>query len=165
MREARAASFSFIACRARSPAAASTGASTVPARTGGTAGSSKAIGTGRFGIDRTGYAPVWYISDGSSAGTRPLTLPATFAANVDTPVAQYLVLAHTRYPGWEATLDGSPAPILDANTAFMALDVPAGRHSVEFTYRPRSFHFGLLLAGFGAILGILLSAFRRGNDG
>ena len=91
--------------------------------------------------------------------------PQRIALDVDTPVAQYLVLAHTRYPGWEATLDGSPAPILDANTAFMALDVPAGRHSVEFTYRPRSFHFGLLLAGFGAILGILLSAFRRGNDG
>jgi ELWxxDGT repeat protein len=39
-----------------------------------------------FGIDRTGYEPVWYISDGTGAGTRPLALPATFAANMDTPV-------------------------------------------------------------------------------
>jgi len=91
--------------------------------------------------------------------------PQHLTLEVDTPVAQYLVLAHTRYPGWEATLDGAPAPILDANTAFMALDVPPGRHSIEFTYRPRSFRVGLLLAALGAILGILLSAFRRANEG
>lgn len=91
--------------------------------------------------------------------------PQHLTLEVDTPVAQYLVLAHTRYPGWEATLDGETATILDANTAFMALDVPAGRHTIRFSYRPRSFRLGLLLAALGATLGILLSSFRRGNDG
>lgn len=87
--------------------------------------------------------------------------PQHITLDVDTPVAQYLVLAHTRYPGWEATLDGETAPILDANTAFMAVDVPAGRHRVEFTYRPRSFRLGLALAAVGALLAGLMAAFRR----
>lgn len=41
-----------------------------------------------FGIGRNSAAAAyWFISDGTTAGTRPLTLPATFAANVDTPIA------------------------------------------------------------------------------
>lgn len=87
--------------------------------------------------------------------------PQHLTLDVDTPVAQYVVLAHARYPGWEATLNGNPAPILDANTAFMALDVPAGRHRIEFTYRPRSFRLGLALAALGAVLAGLMVAFRR----
>lgn len=90
--------------------------------------------------------------------------PQHITLDVDTPVAQYLVLAHTRYPGWEATLDGEPVRILDANTAFMALDVPAGRHRVEFKYRPRSFRVGLLLAALGLALGTLLILLRRRGD-
>lgn len=90
--------------------------------------------------------------------------PQRITLDVDTPVAQYLVLAHTRYPGWEATVDGEPVRILDANTAFMALDVPAGRHRIEFTYRPRSFRVGLLFAALGLALGTLRILFRRRGD-
>lgn len=40
-----------------------------------------------FGVGRNANTAYWYASDGTSAGTRPLALPAAFAANMDTPVA------------------------------------------------------------------------------
>jgi hypothetical protein len=57
-----------------------------------------------------------------------------------------LVLNDSLYPGWQATLDGVPAPLLRANTAFRAVAVPAGEHIVEMRYRPLSFRLGLGLA-------------------
>jgi uncharacterized membrane protein YfhO len=41
------------------------------------------------------------------------------------------------YPGWTATLDGKPVPILRADFAFQAVAVPAGRHELRLTYRNR----------------------------
>ncbi len=66
----------------------------------------------------------------------------------------YLVLLDSYYPDWRATLDGTPVPILRANYAFRAVKIPAGKHQVEFRYRPRSFYLGLLVTGLTLILGI-----------
>lgn len=57
----------------------------------------------------------------------------------------YLILADLAYPGWHATVDGLEAPILVADGVFRALALPAGRHEVTFTYRPR---FALVWLGF-----------------
>jgi hypothetical protein len=52
------------------------------------------------------------------------------------------------YPGWHVTVDGSAAEIRRQGAApiFRAVDVPAGRHSVAFTYRPAAIQVGLFLA-------------------
>lgn len=63
-----------------------------------------------------------------------------------------VVVTDTFYPGWEATLDGEPVPILRANTVFRAVAVPAGEHVVEMRYRPRMFRLGVALS-----LGTLLA--------
>ncbi|HLY09261.1 MAG TPA: YfhO family protein [Planctomycetota bacterium] len=47
-----------------------------------------------------------------------------------------LIVAETDYPGWQATVDGRPTPILKANLAFRAVEIPAGTHRVEFGFHP-----------------------------
>jgi hypothetical protein len=62
--------------------------------------------------------------------------------NVTSPRPGFVVLTDQDYPGWEATVDGIPTPILRANYAFRAVRVPAGISVVEFRYRPRSVWLG-----------------------
>ena len=84
----------------------------------------------------------------------------------------YLVLLDSYYPGWRAYVDGKQAEILRANYAFRAVRVPAGKHRVEFVYRPRSFHVGLSLTGFALLFGVVAlfwhprrRSFRDGETG
>ena len=53
-----------------------------------------------------------------------------------------VVVAQTWYHNWRAYVDGRPAPLLRANHAFQAVQVPAGRHSIRLAYEDRAFQFG-----------------------
>lgn len=84
---------------------------------------------------------------------------------VEAPAAGFVVLTDTYYPGWQAMVDGEMVPIVPANLAFRAVAVEAGPHDIVFSYRPRSFTFGLwvsmlTLAGM-VIMGILLLKRKR----
>jgi hypothetical protein len=46
------------------------------------------------------------------------------------------VFSEIMFSGWKARLDGQPTPLLTADHAFRAVEVPAGEHSVEFHYEP-----------------------------
>jgi hypothetical protein len=54
-----------------------------------------------------------------------------------------LVLLDAMAPGWTASVTGAPAPILTANVAFRAVRVPAGRHTVTFSYTPPYWRLGI----------------------
>ncbi|MCI0340420.1 MAG: YfhO family protein [Planctomycetales bacterium] len=87
-----------------------------------------------------------------------VALRATMAAD------GLLVLADTWFPGWGATVDGSPAPVLPANAMLRAVPVPSGEHRVVLRYAPGSFRAGLALSA--AALAVLLAAAlarRRGT--
>jgi len=54
---------------------------------------------------------------------------------VDSETGGRFTLAEQIYPGWQATVDGSPAVIERWSEAFQAVTVPPGDHRVEFRYR------------------------------
>ena len=49
-----------------------------------------------------------------------------------------VVLHDIHYPGWEVTVDGERKPMLRANLLFRGVEVGAGRHRIEFRFRPLS---------------------------
>lgn len=63
-----------------------------------------------------------------------------------------LVLTDAFYPGWKAFVDGKKQRILRANYLFRAVQLPAGKHKVEFIYDPISFKIGLLVSLLTATL-------------
>lgn len=67
---------------------------------------------------------------------------------------QVLILTDNYYPGWVARIDGVKTEIIRADFTFRAVSVPAGIHSVTFSYEPESFKIGIYLALLGAIGGI-----------
>jgi hypothetical protein len=85
--------------------------------------------------------------------------------NVDTPADAYLVLSEVWYPGWRATVDGQPSPVLRANYAFRAVRLGPGQHQVQLTFAPGSWTAGLAISGLTALAlvawGILKSYHHR----
>jgi hypothetical protein len=87
--------------------------------------------------------------------------PGLMSVVTETTAPGYLVLAEVWYPGWSATIDGRPAPILRANTAFMAVLVPAGTSKVDLRF---SSLFLVLGAGISlTTVAALLAAWRLGR--
>ncbi|MDP2659782.1 MAG: YfhO family protein [Dehalococcoidia bacterium] len=60
----------------------------------------------------------------------------------ETAEPAYLFLADVMYPGWKARLDGQETPVRRADYLFRAVDLPAGRHTVEFSFEPRTWTLG-----------------------
>jgi Bacterial membrane protein YfhO len=53
------------------------------------------------------------------------------------------VFSEIYYPdGWSATIDGADATILRANFLLRALEIPAGKHVIEFTFAPKAYVIG-----------------------
>lgn len=77
--------------------------------------------------------------------------------------AAFLVLSDSDDPGWQATIDGAPAPIYRTNVLLRGVAVPAGKHRVEFVYRPVAWQQGLWLgtAGWIVILGLIAGVGTR----
>ena len=78
--------------------------------------------------------------------------PERVAVQVATAERALLVLSDSVYPGWVATVDGEPMPILATNGLARGVVVPPGTHEVVFAYEPTSWRRGLWLSGVGGVL-------------
>jgi hypothetical protein len=86
-----------------------------------------------------------------------------------------LVLTDSYFPGWRATVNGRPAPVLPADVAFRGVLLGSGDSQVVFSYHSPGGNLGwaiplLALASFGAVAFVLHSAARprhplEGPDG
>ncbi|MSU58608.1 MAG: hypothetical protein EXS35_10600 [Pedosphaera sp.] len=78
--------------------------------------------------------------------------------------ASLVVVAQTYYHRWRAFVDDQPVPLLRANYAFQAVEVPAGKHRVRLVYVERGFQIGagISLVAF-AVCAAGLAMGRRGR--
>jgi len=73
----------------------------------------------------------------------------------------YVVLRDAWYPGWQATVNGLPAPIFRADLLFRAVPVPAGESTVLFVFNPPSWLAALALSLLCWLLLLALAAMPR----
>lgn len=67
----------------------------------------------------------------------------------DAPTATVLILSEMFYPGWDATVDGKPEPLLVTDYLLRGVAVPAGQHEIEMRYRAPSARVGAVISVFG----------------
>lgn len=74
--------------------------------------------------------------------------------------------------GWNATIDGKPAEIGRVNYVLRALKIPAGSHSIELTFDPRSLHtttnvayVSIIIIYLGIIAALAVPVVRGGRKG
>jgi len=84
----------------------------------------------------------------------------TILLQVELPRQAILVVSDLHYPGWTATSNGRPLPVLVTNGLTRGLALGPGRHEIVWNYRPASFYQGyfltasvlLFLAAWGLVI-------------
>ena len=85
------------------------------------------------------------------------TGPGRWSITTSGPEPALLVVAETWFPGWEATVDGRPVPVLKADGAFLGVVVDAGSHEVSLSYpRPAASTLGRRVTGVTLALSLVL---------
>jgi len=104
--------------------------------------------------------PLWTWRDapcGASGGTpdrlRVVSrMPEVFVVEAELACPALVVVGDAYYRGWQARVDGERRPVQELD-AVRAVRAGAGRHAIEFRYRPASVYwgFGLTLLGFSMV--------------
>jgi hypothetical protein len=78
---------------------------------------------------------------------------------VSRSVPGFLVLSEIYYPaGWTATLNGEEIPIFKTDYLLRGLEIPAGEHTLELNFMPRTYEIGVMLGWISLILQLLIAA-------
>ena len=70
-----------------------------------------------------------------------------------------VVLSDSYAKGWTPRVDGKAVDPIRANYVYRGVRVPAGRHTIEWRYRPASFTRGVVLSGVSLLVFLGLAAF------
>jgi len=114
-------------------------------------------------------APVGSASIATLPDTVPVTVRATeprpgafrFELAQPAPAPGYLFVSENYYPGWHASVDGRPAPVVRAQVSLMAVPVPAGSRLVEMTFSTPRYGLGRAISIGTAVLLAGLLFWRR----
>lgn len=95
---------------------------------------------------------------GGSAGTVVWirSAPGDVALQTSTETEQLLVFAERYHPGWRASVDGQRVPVLRVYGDFMGAVVPAGGHTVHFSFRPLSMRIGMGISVAGLLAAVMV---------
>ena len=80
---------------------------------------------------------------------------------VKAPADGVVGVAEAWAPGWQATIDGAPAPLFPLDHLFRGVFMPAGRHTVEMVYAPTGVRPALAVWGLCWIVVLVAAGFRR----
>ena len=78
--------------------------------------------------------------------------PGHLSLDVDLRENAWIFWSQEWYPGWMGYIDGQQANIKRANYLFQAVYCPAGQHTIEFVYRPKSFLVGSAISGISLLI-------------
>jgi uncharacterized membrane protein YgdD (TMEM256/DUF423 family) len=91
--------------------------------------------------------------DGSTARVTAFT-PNEISIEVDAVADGLLVLSEIYYPGWRASVDGAPAPLIQTDGLLRGIPVPQGHHTVRVWYAPASVRVGLVISALGLVVSL-----------
>ncbi len=80
-------------------------------------------------------------------------------ASLDSP--GLLVVSQAHYPGWQANVNGRPAPLVEVDGLLPAVSLPAGPSEVVLHYRSATFRLGLIVSTGTAAAGVCLLFWGR----
>ena len=71
----------------------------------------------------------------------------------DSKTDKFAVFSEIYYPkGWKAYIDEKETPILKTNYVLRGLQIPAGKHTIKFIFKPETIAKGNKLSMIGSIL-------------
>jgi hypothetical protein len=90
----------------------------------------------------------------SSTGSARLVVdrPGRLVASVDAPGRRILAFTERFHDGWSATIDGTPLQMVRVEGDFLGCMVDGGVHRVNLRFMARSFVYGSIVSGIGAVL-------------
>lgn len=98
-------------------------------------------------------------------GTAPVAITSrtlnSDSYGVDAPCSGYVIFAESDYDGWRASVDGNPSEILNADYAFTAVAVRAGKHSIERRFTQPGLVAGAVTSSCALLLLVPLAAYLR----
>ena len=122
-------------------------------------------------VDKRFEAVVKPMASDSTATIRLVSYePNNLKYEVDSKTGGTIVFSEIYYPGWRSSIDGQEVPHGRANYILRAMNVPAGKHEVEFSFDPVSLHvteniatiaLGLLALAALAMAFLKIKAYRK----
>ena len=97
------------------------------------------------------------VSDASAKIQLVAYEPNYLKYEVESDKGGTVVFSEIYYPGWQSMIDGKEVPHGRANYILRAMNVPAGKHVIEFRFDPKSLHVTETIAFVSIGLLVLLA--------
>ena len=107
-------------------------------------------------IDTTKFSPGEISADTAATVRLAEMTPKHLTYQSHSTANGLAVFSEIYYPGWEATIDGKAADILRADYILRALEIPAGDHKIEFTFKPKAYLVGNKVTSISSWLVLVL---------